>query len=91
MPPQPPGSQSESSSHPALSQSPMPQDRGLLGVWVFFIVGAKCSLHFKLRVNNVRFAGIYVPFPRENNGNPYCLECFLLWAKSNRISGFTKT
>ncbi|XP_075059484.1 AT-rich interactive domain-containing protein 1B isoform X2 [Mixophyes fleayi] len=27
MPPQPPGSQSESSSHPALSQSPMPQDR----------------------------------------------------------------
>uniref|UniRef100_A0A669P966 AT-rich interaction domain 1B n=1 Tax=Phasianus colchicus TaxID=9054 RepID=A0A669P966_PHACC len=28
MPPQPPGSQSESSSHPALSQSPMPQDRG---------------------------------------------------------------
>ncbi|XP_061234204.1 AT-rich interactive domain-containing protein 1B isoform X5 [Neopsephotus bourkii] len=31
MPPQPPGSQSESSSHPALSQSPMPQDRGLLG------------------------------------------------------------
>ncbi|KGL95407.1 AT-rich interactive domain-containing protein 1B, partial [Charadrius vociferus] len=32
MPPQPPGSQSESSSHPALSQSPMPQDRGLLGI-----------------------------------------------------------
>lgn len=29
MPPQPSGSQSESSSHPALSQSPMPQDRGL--------------------------------------------------------------
>uniref|UniRef100_A0A8C3SCY4 ARID domain-containing protein n=1 Tax=Chelydra serpentina TaxID=8475 RepID=A0A8C3SCY4_CHESE len=29
MPPQPPGSQSESSSHPALSQSPMPQDRGI--------------------------------------------------------------
>uniref|UniRef100_A0A4X2LU02 ARID domain-containing protein n=1 Tax=Vombatus ursinus TaxID=29139 RepID=A0A4X2LU02_VOMUR len=28
MPPQPPGSQSESSSHPALSQSPMPQERG---------------------------------------------------------------
>lgn len=28
MPPQPPGSQTESSSHPALSQSPMPQDRG---------------------------------------------------------------
>ncbi|KFR11891.1 AT-rich interactive domain-containing protein 1B, partial [Opisthocomus hoazin] len=32
MPPQPPGSQAESSSHPALSQSPMPQDRGLLGI-----------------------------------------------------------
>lgn len=44
MPPQPPGSQSESSSHPALSQSPMPQDRGLLGGGAFS-VGAKCSLH----------------------------------------------
>uniref|UniRef100_A0A7N9IC04 AT-rich interaction domain 1B n=1 Tax=Macaca fascicularis TaxID=9541 RepID=A0A7N9IC04_MACFA len=30
MPPQPPGSQSESSSHPALSQSPMPQERGFM-------------------------------------------------------------
>nr|XP_042704212.1 AT-rich interactive domain-containing protein 1B isoform X10 [Chrysemys picta bellii] len=30
MPPQPPSSQSESSSHPALSQSPMPQDRGFM-------------------------------------------------------------
>ncbi|XP_041902853.1 AT-rich interactive domain-containing protein 1B-like isoform X3 [Corvus kubaryi] len=30
MPPQPPGSQSESGSHPALSQSPMPQDRGFM-------------------------------------------------------------
>nr|XP_013814448.1 PREDICTED: AT-rich interactive domain-containing protein 1B isoform X5 [Apteryx mantelli mantelli] len=30
MPPQPPGSQPESSSHPALSQSPMPQDRGFM-------------------------------------------------------------
>ncbi|XP_059570360.1 AT-rich interactive domain-containing protein 1B isoform X9 [Alligator mississippiensis] len=30
MPPQPSGSQSESSSHPALSQSPMPQDRGFI-------------------------------------------------------------
>ncbi|XP_018118573.1 AT-rich interactive domain-containing protein 1B isoform X3 [Xenopus laevis] len=30
MPPQPPGSQSESSSLPALSQSPMPQDRGFI-------------------------------------------------------------
>ncbi|XP_053566930.1 AT-rich interactive domain-containing protein 1B isoform X3 [Bombina bombina] len=30
MPPQPPGSQSESSSHPALSQSPMPQERGFI-------------------------------------------------------------
>uniref|UniRef100_A0A8C6QNJ1 AT-rich interaction domain 1B n=1 Tax=Nannospalax galili TaxID=1026970 RepID=A0A8C6QNJ1_NANGA len=28
MPPQPPGSQSEPGSHPALSQSPMPQERG---------------------------------------------------------------
>uniref|UniRef100_A0A673T079 AT-rich interaction domain 1B n=1 Tax=Suricata suricatta TaxID=37032 RepID=A0A673T079_SURSU len=28
MPPQPPGSQAESSSHPALSRSPMPQERG---------------------------------------------------------------
>ncbi|XP_016056150.1 PREDICTED: AT-rich interactive domain-containing protein 1B [Miniopterus natalensis] len=30
MPPQPPGSQAESSSHPALSQSPMPQERGFM-------------------------------------------------------------
>ncbi|KAG8583367.1 hypothetical protein GDO81_008387 [Engystomops pustulosus] len=30
MPPQPPGSQTESSSHPALSQSPMPQERGYM-------------------------------------------------------------
>nr|XP_012307195.2 AT-rich interactive domain-containing protein 1B isoform X2 [Aotus nancymaae] len=30
MPPQPPGSQSESSAHPALSQSPMPQERGFM-------------------------------------------------------------
>ncbi|XP_069929448.1 AT-rich interactive domain-containing protein 1B isoform X20 [Oryctolagus cuniculus] len=30
MPPQPAGSQSESSSHPALSQSPMPQERGFM-------------------------------------------------------------
>ncbi|XP_042638614.1 AT-rich interactive domain-containing protein 1B [Orycteropus afer afer] len=30
MPPQPPGSQSESSVHPALSQSPMPQERGYM-------------------------------------------------------------
>ncbi|XP_075453086.1 AT-rich interactive domain-containing protein 1B isoform X6 [Ascaphus truei] len=30
MPPQPPGSQSETSSHPALSQSPMPQERGFI-------------------------------------------------------------
>ncbi|KAM4693869.1 AT-rich interactive domain-containing protein 1B isoform 6-T6 [Discoglossus pictus] len=30
MPPQPPGSQSEPSSHPALSQSPMPQERGFI-------------------------------------------------------------
>ncbi|XP_062980583.1 AT-rich interactive domain-containing protein 1B isoform X5 [Elgaria multicarinata webbii] len=30
MPSQTPGSQSESSSHPALSQSPMPQDRGFM-------------------------------------------------------------
>ncbi|XP_044145033.1 AT-rich interactive domain-containing protein 1B isoform X7 [Bufo gargarizans] len=30
MPPQPPGGQTESSSHPALSQSPMPQDRGYI-------------------------------------------------------------
>ncbi|XP_063299487.1 AT-rich interactive domain-containing protein 1B isoform X3 [Pelobates fuscus] len=29
MPPQPPGIQSEASSHPALSQSPMPQERSL--------------------------------------------------------------
>ncbi|XP_056423049.1 AT-rich interactive domain-containing protein 1B isoform X10 [Hyla sarda] len=32
MPPQPPGGQTESSSHPALSQSPMPQDRGYMPV-----------------------------------------------------------
>uniref|UniRef100_A0A673T0C5 AT-rich interaction domain 1B n=2 Tax=Suricata suricatta TaxID=37032 RepID=A0A673T0C5_SURSU len=30
MPPQPPGSQAESSSHPALSRSPMPQERGFM-------------------------------------------------------------
>ncbi|XP_032329546.1 AT-rich interactive domain-containing protein 1B-like [Camelus ferus] len=30
IPLQPPGSQSESSSHPALSQSPMPQERGFM-------------------------------------------------------------
>ncbi|KAM5163360.1 AT-rich interactive domain-containing protein 1B isoform 2-T2 [Mantella aurantiaca] len=30
MPPQPAGSQTESSSHPALSQSPMPQERGYM-------------------------------------------------------------
>uniref|UniRef100_A0A8C5PLP9 AT-rich interaction domain 1B n=1 Tax=Leptobrachium leishanense TaxID=445787 RepID=A0A8C5PLP9_9ANUR len=30
MPPQPPGSQSDASSHPALSQSPMPQERGYM-------------------------------------------------------------
>ncbi|XP_073441849.1 AT-rich interactive domain-containing protein 1B isoform X9 [Dendrobates tinctorius] len=30
MPPQPPGSQTESSLHPALSQSQMPQDRGYM-------------------------------------------------------------
>ncbi|XP_029422568.1 AT-rich interactive domain-containing protein 1B isoform X5 [Nannospalax galili] len=30
MPPQPPGSQSEPGSHPALSQSPMPQERGFM-------------------------------------------------------------
>lgn len=71
MPPQPPGSQSESSSHPALSQSPMPQDRGLLGVRVFFIVGAKFSLHFKMHISNMRFPVFFFPFPRENNDNPY--------------------
>lgn len=62
MPPQPPGSQSESSSHPALSQSPMPQDRGLLGVGDFS-VGAKCSLHFKLHIITGRFPGISFLFP----------------------------
>lgn len=86
MPPQPPGSQSESSSHPALSQSPMPQDRGLLGVWVFFIVGAEFSLHFKLHISNVRFPGIlFFLFPEKimtililkGSGG------FLLWGKSN--------
>ncbi|XP_053524743.1 AT-rich interactive domain-containing protein 1B isoform X9 [Artibeus jamaicensis] len=30
MPPQPPGSQAEPSAHPALSQSPMPQERGFM-------------------------------------------------------------
>ncbi|XP_033619194.1 AT-rich interactive domain-containing protein 1B isoform X3 [Fukomys damarensis] len=30
LPPQPTGNQSESSSHPALSQSPMPQERGFM-------------------------------------------------------------
>ncbi|XP_045150477.1 AT-rich interactive domain-containing protein 1B [Echinops telfairi] len=30
MPPQPPGSQSEASVHPAMSQSPMPQERGFM-------------------------------------------------------------
>lgn len=41
-----------------------------------FIAGVKCSLRFKLCINNVRFAGIYVPFPEENNDNPYCLSVF---------------
>ena len=45
MPPQPPGSQSESSSHPALSQSPMPQERGwssihILHTFVFWVYKA---------------------------------------------------
>ena len=91
MPPQPPGSQSESSSHPALSQSPMPQDRGLLGVGVF-LVDAKCSLHFKLHISNVRFPGISFLFPGKimtvlivkGSGG------FLLWGKSNWIAGFSK-
>lgn len=59
MPPQPPGSQSESSSHPALSQSPMPQDRGLLRVGAF-LVGAKC---LKSHISHVRFPGISFLFP----------------------------
>lgn len=91
MPPQPPGSQSESSSHPALSQSPMPQDRGLLGVGAL-LVGAKYSLHFKLHISNVRFPGISFLFPGKimtvlivkGSGG------FLLWGKSNGIAGFTK-
>lgn len=91
MPPQPPGSQSESSSHPALSQSPMPQDRGLLGVGAF-LVGAKCSLYFKLHISNVRFPGISFLFPGKIMTVPIVKvsEGFLLSGKSNWIAGFTK-
>jgi len=64
MPPQPPGSQAESSSHPALSQSPMPQDRGLLGVGAL-LVGAKCSLHVQSHISDVRFPGISFLFPEK--------------------------
>lgn len=48
MPPQPPGSQSESSSHPALSQSPMPQERGESSVYVGHI--SHCEYMGLLRI-----------------------------------------
>lgn len=91
MPPQPPGSQSESSSHPALSQSPMPQDRGLLGVGDFS-VGAKCSLHFKLHISTGRFPGISFLFPGKIMTVSIVkgLGGFHLWGRSNWIAGFTK-